>query len=451
MSYAVLISGKINATDTKQVIVASHNSETYVWSRVTNGGRGTDNAWSIDPYLYDVLASGGREYPIIGEVLSSPLTQVDTDSISAGVIPNVLIQKLTKQYRLRHDNVDTTRTMREVLIEVGSLIAQDPTLLAKYRSDGRSDKSATTNQTQTEGKIIMTAPTKYVPLVIAREEREESESHTLSFVPSLTSESVRTYVPRTFNGLTEEQIYDLAITKKINVSIEGSAGTGKTTSVMTYASKKGLEFGSVSCNAGIEPSQFFGRLTPNLESKLDWSDGLFTHFFRYGGCLVIDEADHLPQKLASVLHGALDDRRLLTLLDHKGEIIKAHPDLLIVMCWNGRGYAGTSRMNEAFADRFGIKLQFDYDSEIEKKFIPSKTLLELATSMRADSLTGIYETPVSTRLLKNFVQLTQELSYDFAVDNFINNFRQDERPSVRLLLDSQRYNLELELTGKVSE
>jgi hypothetical protein len=108
-------------------------------------------------------------------------------------------------------------------------------------------------------------------------------------------------------------------------------------------------------------------------------------------------------------------------------------------------------MNEAFSDRFGIKLTFDYDTEIEKKFIPSSTLLEIAKSMRADTITGIYETPVSTRLLKNFVESAQNLSYDFAVDNFVNNFRDDERASVKLLLDSQRHNLEQELTGKVGE
>ena len=71
--------------------------------------------------------------------------------------------------------------------------------------------------------------------------------------------------------------------------------------------------------------------------------------------------------------------------------------------------------------------------------------------MRDDAIAGVYETPVSTRLLKQFVDLAQNLSYDFAVENFVNSFRDDERGSVKLLLDSQRHNLELELTGKVSE
>jgi MoxR-like ATPase len=455
MSYAILISGQVNSTDTKQLIIASHNNNTHTFMRVTNGGRGESNAWSVRE-LNEYTSIGTLDYNLIGEVLSTPLTSVDEVALNNNEIPNVLIQKLSKQYRLRHNNLDTTRTIQDVVDEVQQLIAQDPALLSKYRSDGRSDKNATI-KSSTEGTKPVTVintinPIANEAIVINKVERNEDEVNLLAFVPSLTLPDVRSYVPRTFaDGLTEEQIYTYALKTKKNVSIQGPAGTGKTTSLMTFAAKNGLEFGSMSCNAGAEPSQFFGRMTPTKEGKLNWKDGLFTYFFRNGGVLVIDEADFLPQKVASSTHSALDGRRLLTLLDNNGEVITAHPNLLIVMCYNGNGYRGTSKMNEAFNDRYAIKLTFDYDTDIEKKFIPSKTLLELATSMRADTIAGTYETPVSTRLLKNFVDLAQNLSYDFAVDNFVNNFKEDERSSVKLLLDSQRYNLELELTGKAGE
>lgn len=448
MSYAILISGKVNATETKQVIIASHDNKTHSYTRVTNGGRGESNAWcDSDNYL------GALDYNLIGEVLSTPLTTVDVNAINNNQIPNVLIQKLTKQYRLRSIYVDSTKTMRDVIDEAQQLIAQDPSLLSKYRSDGRSDKSATELQNKTEGKIIVTQSRAIpnTPIVINQIVKEVTQENTLAYIPSLTNEAVRTYIPRKFaNGLTEEQIYSYALNSKKNISVQGHAGTGKTTSFMTFAAKHGLEFGSMSCNAGVEPSQFFGRFVPNAEGKLEWRDGLFTHFFRHGGVLVIDEANFLPQKIASVLHGVLDDRRVLTLLEHEGEVISAHPNLLIAMCYND-GYKGTSKFNEAFADRFWIKLNFEYDTSIEKKFIPSETLLDIAKSMRNDAIAGVYETPVSTRLLKQFVDLAQNLSYEFAVENFVNSFRDDERASVKLLLDSQRHNLEQELTGKASE
>lgn len=457
MTYAILISGQVNSTDTKQLIIASHNGNTHTFMRVTNGGRGESNAWSARE-LDEHTSIGTLDYNLIGEVLSTPLTNVDEVALNNNEIPNVLIQKLSKQYRLRNLTIDTTRTIQSVVDEVQLLIAQDPALLSKYRSDGRSDKNATTKTNEsvlTKNKeIVMTTinPIANEAIVINRVPRNEDEVNLLAFVPSLTLPDVRSYVPRTFaNSLTEEQVYRYALKTKKNVSIQGPAGTGKTTSLMTFAAKNGLEFGSMSCNAGAEPSQFFGRMTPTKEGKLEWRDGIFSYFFRNGGVLVIDEADFLPQKVASSTHSALDGRRLLTLLDNNGEVITAHENLLIVMCYNGNGYRGTSKMNEAFNDRYAIKLTFDYDTSIEKKFIPSSTLLELATSMRADTIAGVYETPVSTRLLKNFVDLAQNLSYDFAVDNFVNNFKEDERSSVKLLLDSQRHNLELELIGKVSE
>jgi hypothetical protein len=447
MSYAILVSGQINSTDTKQIIIASHGGNHYGYARTTNGGRGESNAWSNNNF--NTIVTSALDYFLIGEVLSTPLTSVDIEAITNGEAPSVLIQKLTKQYRLRQVQVDNTRTMQDVVTEVLQLIEQDPALLSKYRSDGRSDKNATI---KSEGKnLVSHTPITHAPVVINQIARQDKEENTLAYIPSLTSEAVRTYVPRKFaNGLTEEQIYAYALKAQKNVSVQGHAGTGKTTSFMTFASKHGLEFGSMSCNAGVEPSQFFGRFVPNAEGKLEWRDGLFTHFFRHGGVLVIDEANFLPQKIASVLHGVLDDRRVLTLLEHEGEVITAHPNLLIAMCYND-GYKGTSKFNEAFADRFWIKLNFEYDISIEKKFIPSSTLLDLAKSMRDDAIAGVYETPVSTRLLKQFVDLAQNLSYDFAVENFVNSFRDDERGSVKLLLDSQRHNLELELTGKVSE
>jgi MoxR-like ATPase len=447
MSYAILISGQVNFEITKQVIVASHNGRNFAYQRATDGGRGEKNAWSSISFEYLIQALPFH-YEIIGEILSTPLTSVDVDALSTNALPTVLIQKLTKQYRLRHKQIDATKSMNDLLVEVDKLIADDSTLLSKYRSDGRSDKFATTkNEKELQVKVTQ-LPTSIELNKIVRSDTEEK---TLAYIPSATSEAVRTYIPRKFaDGLTEDQIYTYAIKSQKNVSVQGHAGTGKTTSFMTFASKNNLEFGSMSCNAGVEPSQFFGRFVPNAEGKLEWRDGLFTHFFRHGGVLVIDEANFLPQKIASVLHGALDDRRVLTLLEHEGEVIQAHPNLLIAMCYND-GYKGTSKFNEAFADRFWIKLNFEYDTNIEKKFIPSETLLDLAKSMRDDAIAGVYETPVSTRLLKQFVDLAQNLSYDFAVDNFVNSFRDDERASVKLLLDSKRHNLELELTGKVSE
>jgi hypothetical protein len=65
--------------------------------------------------------------------------------------------------------------------------------------------------------------------------------------------------------------------------------------------------------------------------------------------------------------------------------------------------------------------------------------------MRADALSGLYETPLSTRLLKKFVLLAKEVGYNFAVTELLNNFADDERGSVRMLFEAKRHNIMSEL------
>jgi hypothetical protein len=117
-------------------------------------------------------------------------------------------------------------------------------------------------------------------------------------------------------------------------------------------------------------------------------------------------------------------------------------------------YRGTQLLNEAWKDRFEIKLNYGYDRDIEKKILKSESLLDLAYGMRsrsrgADEPVGdnnaIFDTPVSTRILKTFEKLATELSFDFACEVFVNNFDENERPAVRLLLEANAYNLKTDL------
>ena len=157
----------------------------------------------------------------------------------------------------------------------------------------------------------------------------------------------------------------------------------------------------------------------------------------------------------TVLFSLLDYRRSITLMDNGNEVIHAHPDLLIVADMNP-SYRGTSLLNEALKDRFELKIAYEYDSAIEKRILTSSTLIDLARDMRKTSRgmdsavptsdNGIvFETPISTRLLKTFEKVAKGLSYDFAVYNFINNFEPEERGAVKILLESLETNLKSDL------
>jgi hypothetical protein len=452
--YSILTTTQTSKADYLRqfVVVAVTSDDVRVWTRVTNGGRGESNAWQDSSY-HDFQNNSYGQEPIVGEVLASPLSSVDVEAINNNERPTILFQKLTKQFGLRHKTIGTL-SFDDVVADVVQLIAQSPSALSKYRSDGRINKSVTTTQS-TKG-VTPIKQTITPPVVIQRVTTTTTNNvvsddvlgSSLAYVPSL--ELVKNYQERKFNGLTETELYDYALATKTNVLLEGHAGTGKTTSAMAYAVKRNLPFYAVSCNGGAEPSQLFGKYVPTEDGKFVWQDGGVTQLFRHGGLLLLNEFNFLPSKIGTTLMSGLADTRYITLLDHKGEVINAHPNLLIVADYN-EGYRGTSKFNEAIFDRFGVKLSFEYDSKIENKFIPSKSLIELATKMRADSLSGIYETPISTRLLQNFVRHATQLNYEFAVYNFLNNFNDEERPSVRLLMEAYGHSIAQELGCAVED
>jgi MoxR-like ATPase len=277
-----------------------------------------------------------------------------------------------------------------------------------------------------------------------------SESKSL-FVPTL--ESTAHYIPRTLaGGVTEDQMYDFAIENKMNVLIEGDAGTGKTTSFMAWCAKRHMNFFAIPSNSALDFTQLIGGLFPDADGKLKWIDGAVTQIVRNGGGLLINELNNAHKSLAQYLMSLGDDRRSITLMSHDNEVIKAHKDFVLVADQNPN-YRNTQLLNEAWKDRFEIKVRYNYDPQLEKQFIKSSSLLELAQGMRSTSQRDdyasdrgtIFETPVSPRILKTFERLATGLSYEFACDVFVNNFTDEERPAVKMLLEGMSYNIKEEL------
>lgn len=439
MSYAILITGETNEAGTlKQILIANHNGTNHAWSRITNGGRGETNAWFDNDYV-DVIATATSTH-IVGEVLSSPLTDVDVYAIENGERPTVLIQKLTKQFGLRHKNTDTNKTIADVLQDVKVILDTDPQLLEQYRSDGRKDKSVTATKTS--------APIAPIATPIIQVVRDEVKQDVLGgySINVPTKEFIGHYIERNLVGNVKEQVmYDTAKKKKLNVLLEGGAGSGKTSSPIFYGYSHNQGVVVVSMSAGIEVGHFVGKTIIKNNGEVGWIDGVLVQAMKRGDILVIDELDFATPKIMQRLQDVLANRTL-TLVENEGEVIHAHPDFLIVATYNN-GYRGSQKVNQAVLDRFKIKLMFDYDPTIEKQLIKSPTLLQLAEQMRADSIQGLYETPISLRLLLAFQELTTEINYEFAVENFLMGFTVDERPSVKLLLEAHRFNLEQELTS----
>jgi MoxR-like ATPase len=443
MSYAILITGQTTELDThKQILIANHNGKNYAWTRKTNGGRGETNAWFDNDYV-DVIATATSSH-IVGEVLSSPLSDVDVNAIESGERPTVLIQKLTKQFGLRHKNIDSTKTIADVLVDVDSILKNNPNDLDKYRSDGRKDKSVTA--TKTYAPTITTTPI----IQVVRQEAVAPTSEIIGDYTILvpTADMVGNYIPRTFvGGVTEQKMYDKALTHNYNILLEGHAGTGKTTSALHDSMLRNQGCSIVSGSAGVEVGHFIGKTIIKPNGEAGWVDGVLVQAMKTGAKIVLDELDFFAPKILQRLNDVLQNR-VITLVENGGEVVFAHPNFQVVATYNN-GYKHSNSLNESLLDRFKIKMYFDYDNAIESQIIKSKSLLQLAGQMRNDSITGLYSTPVSLRILKTFQELASdsEIGYEFAVENFLMNFNADERPSVRLLMEAHRYQLEQELTS----
>lgn len=438
--YAVLVTSQTTELGylRQQLVVADIERGVKVWSRVTNGGRGVSNAWTDSTYDSFTTNKFGNEL-IVGSVLSSPLTATDIQDVFTNNSAFNMIQKLTKQFALR-DKTLTGQLLSDVVADVDTCLATDINSLVKFRSDGRADKTATVNYKPINiaSAPIRTASVAPSAPVVVREDIPLEIKN--KYVPSQSDPEVANYIQRTFDGIKEFDIFERALINKENVLLEGHAGTGKTTSAKAFASSKGLPFYAIGMNLASEPSDYKGQLEPQADGTLKFVYGELALAFKYGGVVLLDELSFIKEGCSADMHNALDKLRQITLRGNDNEVIQGHDELLIIGAYNA-GYRGTRKLNEAFADRFTTQLVYEYDSTIEKKIIKSKSLLELANQMRAESVRGEYETPISLRLLKGFQYHVINYNFDFAVRCFTNHFNEEERASVKLLLEAYSTNI----------
>jgi MoxR-like ATPase len=236
-----------------------------------------------------------------------------------------------------------------------------------------------------------------------------------------------------------------------NILLEGHAGSGKTMSVLAYASARGHRYYNVSSHIGLEASQLFGKWIPTPDGHFRWQDGAVTELVRNGGVLLLNEVNFMPERVTTVLFGLLDARREIQLMDNNGEVIKAHNELLVIADMNPN-YRGTRPMNQAWKDRFHHIIEFPYDKAIETKLVKSPALINLANQLRDEFDKEAIETPISTRKLVAFINNTDNLGLDYATYCFINGFAEHERQAVKLVMETHKANLVTDLvpaTNKV--
>jgi len=164
-----------------------------------------------------------------------------------------------------------------------------------------------------------------------------------------------------------------------NILLVGPAGCGKTHLAKLVAETLDLDFGSISCTAGMSESHLLGRSTPNVTTGESVYNGAsFIDCYEGGGVWLFDELDAADPNLLLCINTALANGYVNIPNRRKKPRATKHPDFVCIGTANtfGRGanriYAGRNQLDEATLDRFRIGIvECDYDLSVEMSICPN--------------------------------------------------------------------------------
>jgi nitric oxide reductase NorQ protein len=178
----------------------------------------------------------------------------------------------------------------------------------------------------------------------------------------------------------EGEIFLSAWDKRIPLILKGPTGCGKTRFIEYMAYRLRQPLITVSCHEDLTAADLTGRFLLKNDQTI-WQDGPLTLAVRYGGICYLDEIVEARNDTTVVIHSLTDDRRVLY-LDRTGEVIRAHPDFMMVISFNP-GYQNIRKeLKESTKQRFASISFNSPDVETEKKIISSEAGLNESDSLK---------------------------------------------------------------------
>jgi len=411
----------------RQILVVPYKGDVNLYSRVTDGTKGTHNKW--EPTTLDALSQQVKDSETTTrKPVGVYVTAADVRAIDSKGYSPVLTTKAVSAHN--KSIAEAKADVMDIVTNFYSQVEVGDDNLEEYVIDNRA----------TTSPLVVPVPTQTMDdAPPAQSAAAPAFNVSLATVPPM--HLAQRYVHRKVYGVNDFDIFDRARADHINVLVYGPTGPGKTTAVEAWAAERGLRMATVSGNASMESRQLFGGFIPDGNGSYGWIDGPVTDVVRNGGVLLLDEMNFISPKIYTTLYPLTDGRRTITLLDHMGETIEAHPDLTVFATMNP-DYVGTTPLNFAMRNRFDIQLAWDYDDAVEEKLVDSKALRGLVKQLRTEAAKGQYDTPISTNMLIEFSDFVSKLGYEFAVENFIAHFGAEEQASVRLVFQAHEYNIQ---------
>jgi nitric oxide reductase NorQ protein len=185
---------------------------------------------------------------------------------------------------------------------------------------------------------------------------------------------------------SEVRLFEAAFDAKLPVMMKGPTGCGKTRFVeyMSYHLKRPLV--TVACHEDLFASDLLGRYLLKKDETI-WVDGPLTRAVRIGAICYLDEIVEARKDTTVVIHPLTDTRRTLS-IDKKGEMIKAHPDFMMVISYNPGYQSVLKDLKQSTRQRF-ISIEFDYpEASKEAEIVSHEGDIDMETALKLVSLAG---------------------------------------------------------------
>ncbi len=211
----------------------------------------------------------------------------------------------------------------------------------------------------------------------------------------------------------EVALFEAAFKARLPAMLKGPTGCGKTRFVEHMAWRLKRPLITVSCHEDLFASDLVGRFLLRNDQTV-WTDGPLTAAVRMGAICYLDEVVEARKDTTVVIHPLTDNRRLLS-IDKKGEVIRAHPDFMMVISFNPGYQSVLKDLKQSTRQRF-VSLLFNYPEAGKEAAIVAREgrvapelaarLVALASKIRNIREHGLTE-GASTRLLIYAAQLIQ--------------------------------------------
>lgn len=172
----------------------------------------------------------------------------------------------------------------------------------------------------------------------------------------------------------EAGLFRMAFEEHVPLILKGPTGCGKTRFVEHMAHTLDKPLITVSCHEDLTAADLVGRFL-FIGNETVWQDGPLTLAVRHGGICYLDEIVEARKDTTVIIHSLTDDRRILY-IDKTGEVIRAHPNFMMVMSYNP-GYQNVMKeLKESTRQRFASIVFKNPCVGTETKIVATETGLD---------------------------------------------------------------------------